>query len=158
AGPPRASRSRAASIRAGQGTASTTVPYPLPTPLRTWQFALGTTSVARGRAHDREIRGSGAGRPDPDRARPDTLPPNPLEMKRILLIRSMNGAHVHPPGPNGSASIRIPRMYATSRRQFLQRATSAAAFVAMARPDIAARVAGASRAVAGRTPDDIAAD
>ena len=49
-------------------------------------------------------------------------------------------------------------MYATSRRQFLQRATSAAAFVAMARPDIAARVADASRAVAGRTPEDIAAD
>jgi len=49
-------------------------------------------------------------------------------------------------------------MHATSRRQFLQRATSAAAFVAMARPDIAARVADASGAVAGRTPEDVAAD
>jgi isopenicillin-N epimerase len=49
-------------------------------------------------------------------------------------------------------------MHATSRRQFLQRATSAAAFVAMARPDIAARVADASKAVAGRTPAEIAAD
>ena len=79
-------------------------------------------------------------------------------MKRILLIRTMNAVHAHPPGTNGSASIRIPGMYATSRRQFLQRATSAAAFVAMARPDIAARVADASRAVAGRTPEEIAAD
>ena len=70
----------------------------------------------------------------------------------------MNGAHTRPLGTNGSASIRIPGMYATSRRQFLQRATSAAAFVAMARPDIAARVADASGAVAGRTPEDVAAD
>src|SRR6476660_3376233 len=61
-------------------------------------------------------------------------------------------------GPDGSGSIRIPGMHATSRRQFLQRATSSAAFMAMARPDIAGRVADASRAVAGRTPEDVAAD
>src|SRR5260221_11166549 len=49
-------------------------------------------------------------------------------------------------------------MHVTSRRAFLQRATGTAALAAIARPDLAARVAAASASVAGHTAADVAAD
>src|SRR5258708_25160867 len=49
-------------------------------------------------------------------------------------------------------------MHLTSRRAFRQRATGTAALAAIARPDLAARVAAASASVAGRTPAEVAAD
>jgi hypothetical protein len=55
-------------------------------------FCPSHYEVARGRAHDREFEAAEQAVPTPT-ARDPTLPPNTVEMKRILLIRWMNPAH-----------------------------------------------------------------
>jgi selenocysteine lyase/cysteine desulfurase len=58
-------------------------------------------------------------------------------------------------GPHGRYN---PSMSESSRRSFLRRATGAAALVALARPDLFARVEAASASVAGRSPEEVAGD